>query len=82
MATITIEVDEIKLKEMVEHLKAVEPEYKVHDPLKLLELIIKTDLENYVGVLDRFIDGGGNSLIGDCLREEDCVGIVEEVRDE
>jgi len=80
MSQIILNIDDKKLAEMIKALKLEQPKYEVLAPLKLLELLINTDLKGggYVGYLSRLTDEGGNDLIGDVLEENECEGIVIE----
>lgn len=78
MPQIILDVTDEQLKMMVNHLEQVEPEYEVLDALKLATILFKYDIDQLDSYLDRAIDGGGNSLIGDVLTEEEAEGIVIE----
>jgi hypothetical protein len=84
MPQIILNIDEQQLEDMVARLKKIEPYYEVKNPLRLLELMLKVELSSggYAMFLDNFIDGGGNELIGDCLEEKDCEGIVIDTRND
>jgi len=77
--TITIEVTDEQLAKMVKGLEETAPHYKVLDAAKLLQLLLQKEADNADIYLDRCIDGGGNELLGDCLDEEECKGIAEEI---
>ena len=78
MPKIVLEASDEQLASMVAELKKVEPQYKVLNARKLLQLLLQQEIDWVDVYLNTRIDGGGNSLIGDVLEEEDCKGIVEE----
>jgi hypothetical protein len=79
MHQIILNVTDEQLANMVKSLKEYEPEYKVLNACKVLELLLKNEIEHADVYIVEKIDNGGNALIGDVLDEKDCVGVVEEI---
>ncbi len=75
-----LEFSDEQLDEVVKALKEYEPEFKVLDKVKLMDLILKITWQSPANeVVSNFIFDGGNALIGDCLTDEQAVGVVERV---
>ena len=79
MQQIILNVTDEQLEDMVKTLNFFSGvEYKVLKPIKLLELLLKQEVDSAGGFMARCIDEGGNELIGDVLDEEECEGVVVE----